>query len=319
MSRNRPLEIIAAALLTYILFVSFSIVPVIGGLLAVLSPIPLVISYHRAGKVPFLLAFAAAVTLISLTMDIPAALFFAVTIGPMAAITSEGLSRQVAMPKVVFWCITAVLLSLALLVGGIVVNQGVNPVALLHQHVSSNLEDTIKVYRELKMNSDDIDLLAANIPLIADTFVRLFPSIALISIAGAAFSSYFISSTLLVRLGLIQSTLRPFPLWVIPDYVVWGVIAGGGLLLIPWTAAKSIGGNILIPLLSAYLVQGLSVVAFFFTKWQFHPLLRALGYFLITTQVFLLIPVLSLGVFDTWADFRKLRKPAASARDSELT
>ena len=26
-----------------------------------------------------------------------------------------------------------------------------------------------------------------------------------------------------------------------------------------------------------------------------------------------------LGLFDTWADFRKLRKPAASARDSELT
>lgn len=319
MPRNKPLEIIAAALLTYILFASFSIVPVVGGLLAVLSPIPLVISYHRAGKVPFLLAFVAVVALISFTVDIPAALFFAVTIGPMAAITSEGLSRQVAMQKVVFWSTTAVLLSLALLVGGVVMNQGVNPVALLHQHVTSNLEDTIKVYRELKMNPDDIDLLAANVPLIADTFVRLFPSIALIAIAGTAFTSYFTSSIILLRLGLLSSSRKPFACWLIPDHAIWGLIAGGGLLLIPLTAAKSIGGNILIPLLSVYLVQGLAIVSFFFAKWQFHPLLRVLGYFLITTQVFFLFPVLSLGVFDTWADFRKLRKPAASTRDSELT
>lgn len=319
MATNRPVEILAAALLSYILFASFSIVPVVGVLLAVLAPIPLAISYNKAGKVPFLLAFILAAVILLLTTDIQTVVFFAVIVGLMSAIIGEGLHREMSMASVVAWSTLAVMLLLAAVAGGAAMKQGINPMAFLHQYVTANLEETVKVYRDLKMNPDDIDLLAANIPMIADTFVRLFPSFAMVSIGGAAFISYVISAMILSRIGAIRRPMSPFPLWIVPDYVIWGVIAGGGLLLIPLAAARSIGGNILIPLLSVYLVQGVSIVSFFFAKWQFHPLLRGLGYLLITTQVFFLFPVLSLGVFDTWADFRKLRKTAASKNDNELT
>ncbi|MDH4099232.1 MAG: YybS family protein [Nitrospirota bacterium] len=319
MATNRPIEILAAALLSYILFASFSIVPVVGVLLAVLAPIPLIISYNKAGKVPCLLAFILAAVILLLTTDIQTVVFFAVIVGLMAAIIGEGLHREISMAGVVVWSTLAVLVLLAAVAGGAAMTQGINPMAFLHQYVTANLEETVKVYRELKMNADDIDMLAANIPMIAETFVRLFPSFAMVSIGGAAFISYVIAAMVLSRIGVIHRPTKPFPLWIVPDHIIWGVIGGGGLLLIPLAAAKSIGGNILIPLLSIYLVQGISVVAFFFAKWQFHPLLRALGYFLITTQVFFLFPVLSLGVFDTWADFRKLRKPAVPKNDDELT
>lgn len=315
MTNNRSIEIIAAALLTYILFASYSIVPLFGALFAVVSPLPLIIAYRRLGKAPFCLALALVTLLLGWTFAPELALLFVLSVGMLSAVTGEGLCRDVSMPRVVLWSTVLVISTMGILVAGTVITQGINPVASIQQYAITSLQETVKMYRELKMEPEQVDILSARIPLIADYFVRLFPALMLVTVGAGALLSYILSASILSRLGLLAKPMKPFHLWIVPDHLIWGVIAGGGLLLAPMVAAVSIGGNMLIPLLSIYMIQGLSIISFFFNKWQIHPLLRTLGYFLISTQLFFLLPVLSIGVFDTWADFRKLRKPASSVNE----
>jgi hypothetical protein len=55
-------------------------------------------------------------------------------------------------------------------------------------------------------------------------------------------------------------------LWQAPDYLVWGVIGCGLLMLVPDGFAKTIGLNGLITLMMIYFFQGVAIVSFFFRK-----------------------------------------------------
>ena len=67
----------------------------------------------------------------------------------------------------------------------------------------------------------------------------------------------------------------------------------------------------LIVVLFLYLLQGLSIVQFFFRQKNIPRYLRALFYALIVLYQYLLVFVSALGLFDIWVDFRKMNRPAS--------
>jgi uncharacterized protein YybS (DUF2232 family) len=98
--------------------------------------------------------------------------------------------------------------------------------------------------------------------------------------------------------------------WRMPDWVVWLVIAAGAMMIVPEEIVKIIGLNTLIVLLFLYLLQGLSIVQFFFKKKNIPRYLRALFYALIVLYQYLLVFISAIGLFDIWVDFRKMNRPA---------
>ena len=81
-------------------------------------------------------------------------------------------------------------------------------------------------------------------------------------------------------------------------------------MIVPEDIAKIIGLNTLIVLLFLYLLQGLSIVQFFFRKKNIPRYLRALFYALIVLYQYLLVFISAIGLFDIWVDFRKMNRPA---------
>jgi hypothetical protein len=61
--------------------------------------------------------------------------------------------------------------------------------------------------------------------------------------------------------------------------------------------------------LSVYLLAGLAIVSFFLKKSPLPTGFRYLFYFLIFAQQIATLLVVAAGLFDLWADFRKLNKP----------
>jgi uncharacterized protein YybS (DUF2232 family) len=109
----------------------------------------------------------------------------------------------------------------------------------------------------------------------------------------------------------------PFPIWghwlewKAPDHLIWGVIAGGLMMLVPDPALKVVGLNLLFILATVYLFQGLSITGFYFERWKMPRLMRLVSYGIIVVQPFGFLAVVLLGLFDLWCDFRRLtRKPA---------
>ncbi|MDP6529153.1 MAG: DUF2232 domain-containing protein [Gemmatimonadota bacterium] len=112
--------------------------------------------------------------------------------------------------------------------------------------------------------------------------------------------------------------LPPLELWQVPDRVVWALLVGLVLVLLPMDAGKSLGWGLVYLAGFACVLRGLAVQVCFLRK-------RGLGrpgqlVVLAGLTVFFLPAHLAvttgLGVFDTWFDFRGLRPPGE--RDNPL-
>ena len=98
--------------------------------------------------------------------------------------------------------------------------------------------------------------------------------------------------------------------WKAPEKIVWLLIATGGMILFPFHAVKYSGVNLLILCLFIYLCAGLSIIGYYFKVKRFPIFFKIMFYTLILIQQYLLLFVVVLGLFDLWADFRKMIKPA---------
>ncbi|MDR3554612.1 MAG: DUF2232 domain-containing protein [Syntrophobacteraceae bacterium] len=99
-------------------------------------------------------------------------------------------------------------------------------------------------------------------------------------------------------------------LWKSPEHLVWAVIAGGVMLLVPSSGLKLFGSNLILVLGTVYFFQGLAIVAFFFERWRVPLFVRGFVYAVFFLGRVVSMGVAVLGLFDVWFDFRKHNKQA---------
>ncbi len=114
------------------------------------------------------------------------------------------------------------------------------------------------------------------------------------------------------RLLFKKTGSRPWPeyrLWVLPEKLVWILIASAALVIIPTVGGRTIGINVLLVSGLLYCFQGLSILVFYFYKWSVPVFLRSIIYVILFFQSFGAIILAIIGVIDVWADVRKLNSP----------
>lgn len=101
------------------------------------------------------------------------------------------------------------------------------------------------------------------------------------------------------KLGLTPHSLQN---WKTPEWLVWPCLGAGFFLVVQVPTVSDISLNIFKFLMAIYVLQGLSVLSFFFTHWKVRSFVRVLGY---GFSIFVTLPLLlSIGFFDLWFDFR---------------
>jgi len=73
---------------------------------------------------------------------------------------------------------------------------------------------------------------------------------------------------------------------------------------VPTPGIKAFGLNALIIISHAYFFQGLAIVASYFQARAWGRIFRWVIYLLILSQIYIMMIVTGLGLFDTWFDFR---------------
>lgn len=94
--------------------------------------------------------------------------------------------------------------------------------------------------------------------------------------------------------------------WRAPGMLVWAFVAGGYGLFLPEGLAQTLGLNLFVIATAIYFAQGLAIVQFWFTRWGSPPWLRGLFWVIVLVEWLFAAGVVLLGVFDLWADFRRL-------------
>ncbi len=218
----------------------------------------------------------------------------------------ESFERKFSVEKTVLYSAGSVLGAFGLGLFFYSVQSGSGIVQLVTEHVSRNLEFTLKLYENMGMSKESALIFSENFDRILHDMVRLIPSMVVALTLFVVWMNLLFSRSLSTVNRLFYTEFGFLNRWKAPEPIVWVAIACGLMLLLPGGGLRLIGLNGLIALMPIYFFQGIAIVSFYFEKKRFPRFLKIFMYTIIVIQQMLLFVVIGLGFFDMWLNFRKL-------------
>lgn len=150
------------------------------------------------------------------------------------------------------------------------------------------------------------DLVESELSSLPDTTRILYPSLAALEVLAALALAWAVYHRIgRARLGPPLGRLRDFRF---NDQMVWGVVAGLAMVLVPGLAlVRAVGANLLVFFGALYTIRGIGVFL-----WILSPGRLASALLILVAVLFwniLGVMALGLGVGDTWLDWRARARP----------
>ncbi|MDF1590834.1 MAG: DUF2232 domain-containing protein [Desulfobacterales bacterium] len=310
-------DILSGITITISIFAVSIYMPLLGLFCALFLPLPVLFYRSKLGRknggiVPAVTITAVVVVTGSLSFE---AVFFAGLI-ILGFVLAELIEMNLTVEITIGFAAGSVLLigMLALFFYSIGSQTGIYK--LVSDYVLMNLEFSLAMYERMGMSDENVRLIAGSLKDIQYAIVRIIPGLAVASILFVSWMNLLMARLILIRKSLFFPGYGALNRWRSPDFLVWGVIGSGGLLLTGAKSFKMLGLNGLIILLTIYFFAGIAVVSFFFDKKRLPPMLRFFLYSLIALQQLFLLFVIGLGLFDTWLNFRKIETGRSISEDS---
>ncbi len=304
-------EFLFQIVLTVGLFLSITFVPLVGFFSGVLTPAPTALAVIRWGfpnawLVPGCSAVIGSLILylLSLSDSIP---YLLALIG-LGALMGYGFRCQWSTEKIVGLASLFVIGLAGLFTILALTETKGEMVTLIERDLRGAISATLKQIGSSSPETQELESrLLETVPLI----VRIIPGVLISCTLGICWLNLLICRRY-CRAAAIESCVREkLNLWKNPEFIVWFVIAGGLMLLLPVGGLKLPGINLLIVMGTLYFFQGLAIVAFYFETWKLPFYVKGPVYAVIFLQQFASLATSILGLFDVWFDFRKLAKKPA--------
>jgi uncharacterized protein YybS (DUF2232 family) len=284
------------------------LVPFIGPIVIIMTPLPILYQYARLGRMRGLIALAVALAAVYGILGLAGQrvnLFVLLTICLTGVMLAEVLKGRFSLEK------TFGLASLTLLFSGIgfvlfhAFRMDTAPWRIVEIYVAGVIRENLRLYEQLNISAEQVGLIRENAAQITAYFTGIFPALALSGAVITVWLNVLAGRSLFHRNGLPFPDFGDLGQWKAPERLVWLLIAAGGMVLAPWESVETIGTNLLIVSCLIYLFQGLSIAAFFFRLKQVPVVVRWLFYLLLVVQQYMAVVVIAFGLFDIWVDFRK--------------
>lgn len=300
-------DIITGIFVSVLIFSSGFYLPLLGFFLALLLPMPILFYRLKLGRKPGAIIMAAVIAAIAaVTGGISVDIIFYGSLLVTGFFLGEFIELQLSVEKTgIYTCLATLLTSAAcLLLYSVITGQGL--FSLVSNYVAANLEMTLKIYANIGVPKENIEMISRSLEIIQYVLVRILPALITALLMFTTWVNILFIKTILARKGINLQQFKALNRWQAPDYLVWSVIVFGLMMFIPVRAFKLFGLNFIIILMPAYFFQGIAIVSFFFQKKKFPSALRFFIYGIIVIQQIFVLLIIGIGFFDTWIDFRKL-------------
>lgn len=175
--------------------------------------------------------------------------------------------------------------------------------------IAQQIDSAIAMHEKMGWPVENLQTVKEQSPQVIELMLQILPALIFLGLAFVV----LVNVLLLCRRfparreeWLALTNLRE---WKAPEPLVWGLIACGFSLFVPGLEGlRAAALNLLLLLAACYFAQGLAVIAFFFHKNNVPRFLRGITYILIVFQQIFTLLVVGLGLFDLWANFRRLGK-----------
>ena len=162
------------------------------------------------------------------------------------------------------------------------------------------LNQSLSMYPEMSVDPEAFKRAAR-------IFATALPSIFICSYLTVGWINILMMRFFLKRKNIHVQCIEQLNQWKTADWLVFGIILSGVCTALLSGVPRYLAVNGLIVLLFIYFFQGIAVVSYFFQQKNAPSAIRFFLYALIAVQPIFLLLVIFLGLFDTWANFRKLK------------
>jgi len=295
------------------LFLAAIVIPLFGQIIALFTPVPLIIISVRHGKWQGITALVAASAIVAALGGWQLAAILFLSFGLMAIGISEGMRHNWNHERISLMGGLLPIVVLGVLLVMYFNRLGKNPVIIAEEYLRTSFAETAKLYTSMHLE-ETAALLNSISDRLVYYLVRLGPGIIIATSVAQAACCYGIARAMIMRRpgpGPMPAQL-PFSLWHAPDSWVWGLIAALALIIIPQETSRLIGWNLAIIFGTVYLAQGTAIVDHYLRKIRMKTFARGLMIGLILAMPSVVF-VIALGIVDIWADLRKVRGPVMKA------
>jgi uncharacterized protein YybS (DUF2232 family) len=282
--------------------------PPLGALIGVLSPFPLVFIYLQRGRHVAIALVALVFVVLLLLVGANQAMLFVAEYALMALVLGELIRFQLPGDRcIAFSALASGFVSMVLLLA-LFGDQDVSVKEFFAKQVRSHFSQSMEAFESMGDSKAEVEEMKAFAEKAAEGFAASYPAFLLIGCLIGAAANYALVKITWVRLyGPGLFSMRTFSKWVCPENLVWGFILSGAALFLGQGMVTDAGLNVFLVMLCIYFAQGLSIIVHFLKVRNVPTFFWFVLFILIFVQPLLIGLVAGLGVFDIWADFRKLK------------
>ena len=285
--------------------------PFIGPLFSLLTPLPFIFYASKLGPNQGLKTSLITLLIVGLIARLAGyfhIILFCLEFALVGLIISGIFRKEFSFGLTIFWGTVLMLFVGAVFLFMVGLSKGMGPAELILGYFQSNLEKTINFYDNMDLDQEKIAQLKQFSSFLKDLIAKVYPALLMVGTGFVIWINVVISKPLFRLWKVKYPDFGPMDRWQAPEFMVWGVIVAGFSLFFPITGIKFVAINVLIVLSVIYIFHGLSIVMFFFNKYNLPAWARFGLYVLIIIQYMFLIVLAFAGLFDQWIDFRKIHK-----------
>jgi uncharacterized protein YybS (DUF2232 family) len=291
-----------------LLFLGANLNPLAYLLAGVLTPLPVLLAGRQAGERPTLALVLAAAAFILVLQPGLAGLWHNLgflNLLLMGFLLVSLQLRGLSAPQAIIY--TVVILGLVALL--FVVGQALVSGRTLATVLAEKSTELMATVRQVLGEDSTSSFLIPGISQadVEATIRKLLPGLLVTNTGLVAWLNVILSrqAGLLTGQGEAET---PLFFWAVPEWLIFGILGSGFLLLVPVAGVRLIGLNLLMILAVVYFFQGVAVVASWFHRLGLPRFLRIIGYPVLFLNPFFLV-IVTLGILDLWLDFRRLHQP----------
>lgn len=304
---QRLISALFGAAVTTILFAMCFLIPPAGIVLCLLVPFPAIYSRFRSGRGTEGVVVMFATFLVAGLFNPQTAMFYLVQFGMISVMMPEMLARGFGAARSIAWATASTLLVCILVIASFAVTGEQN----IHQSIAALIKESfakaVSYYEARGFKGDDLAAVKQTLTVAADIFARTYPAFTTVIIISVAGFNAMLAGRYCRRFAGFPEP-GDFKEFRNPDLLVWLLIAAGFSMLSSNSLLTTPALNVLIVLTLLYFIQGLAIVLTLIDRHSQARLLRTAFYLILIFQPYVAAPVVALGIFDLWGDFRAPRQ-----------
>jgi len=156
---------------------------------------------------------------------------------------------------------------------------------------------------DTSLSLNDKEEIANTIKMLRDFMQQIAPGLLLMTAIITVWLNLLLGQWIINRKLPSQSTWPPYRLWRLPEQLIWVVIGGGFMAIIPAAGFSAIGKNILLAIGTLYFFQGIAVLAKLFAKWSIPRPMRVFLFAIAILQGAGFFALAVIGIADIWVNF----------------